>query len=147
MLRDLQEPDYRLKAYLNVLDETYIPIDPSLIHYERQTLDYAFEVACKMLRRSDRPTAIFTGNDALAAAVISAAEKLNFKIPNDLSIAGFDNLVVSKYYSPSLTTVDMPKYMLGRKSMELLLRKIKGETVDDTVMKTELIIRDSTCRI
>lgn len=143
-LKDLNEPDYRLKAYLDVLEENYIHIDPSLIYFEDETLDYAYTAASKMLMRSDRPTAIFTGNDYQAIAVMAAVNKAAMDIPNDISIAGFDNLLMSRYYSPSLTTVDMPKYTLGGKAMNILLKKLKGEKVGNIVMKTELIIRNST---
>lgn len=146
-LKSLEEPDYRMKAYMDILDEAYIHVDRSLIFCNGESMDYAFSSALKMLTRSDRPTAVFTGNDNMALAVMAAASKIGLNIPGDLSIAGFDNLNSSKYYTPALTTVDMPKFKLGQRTMELLLRKIRDEKADDIVLGTELVIRDSVLRL
>ena len=141
--KDIYCGDYRMRAYMDVLLENSISVDPSLMCLSGETLDTAFDWTYDILQRKDRPTAIFAKNDNIALAVISAANKVKLKIPEDLSIAGFDNLSVGRYYLPALTTVDLPKYELGEKAMTLLLRKIRGESINDFVMLTKLVIRDS----
>jgi LacI family transcriptional regulator len=81
----------------------------------------AFETAVTMLKRKDRPTAIICGNDQVALQVYSAAAALGLSVPQDLSIMGFDDLkVISETLRPSLTTVALPYYEIGRQSVELM---------------------------
>ena len=65
------------------------------------------------------------------------------RIPHDISVVGFDNLNLSRYLIPSLTTVHVPHYELGKKVMELLLKKMKGEKVENVNMETTVILRKS----
>jgi len=146
-LSSLDEPDYRLKAYMDILNKYDIKFDPSIVFWNKYDIDYVYNSTLKMIEKENFPTAIFSGNDYFALPVISAINKTGLKIPDDISVAGFDNLAVSKYISPSLTTVDMPKYKLGKKAMELLIKKIDGEKIDNILLPTELIIRDSTAKI
>lgn len=129
---------------MDVMNKNGIAIDYSTIFIHDDTLEYAFDSVYSLLMNEGRPTAIFTGNDNLAMVAMEAIKKNGLRIPEDVSVAGFDNLNISKYFNPSLTTVDTPKYKLGRKAMELLLKKIKGQKVENFFMKTELVIRKST---
>jgi LacI family transcriptional regulator len=81
----------------------------------------AFEAALTMLKRKDRPTAIICGNDAVALQVYSAAAHLDLHVPKDLSIMGFDDLtVISENLRPSLTTVALPYFAIGRMAVEMM---------------------------
>lgn len=147
ILKDFEEPDFRLKAYKDILTANKIAFDPALIFIEGQSLEYSYDATSALIKTDDRPTAIFCGNDNLALAAISAIHDAGLRVPEDISVAGFDNVMTSRFFYPPLTTVDMPKYELGQTSMVLLLRKIKGETVDDIRLKTKLIIRKSTASV
>jgi len=142
----LDEHDYRLNAYIDILNKYGIKYDPSIVFWNGYGIDYVYKSALKMIKKEKFPTAIFSGNDYFALPVISAINKAGLKIPDDISVAGFDNLAVSRYISPSLTTVDMPKYNLGKKLMELLIKKINGEEIKNVSLQTKLIIRESTTR-
>jgi LacI family transcriptional regulator, repressor for deo operon, udp, cdd, tsx, nupC, and nupG len=145
-LSSLDEHDYRLNAYIDILNKYGIKYDPSIVFWNGYGIDYVYKSALKMIKKEKFPTAIFSGNDYFALPVISAINKAGLKIPDDISVAGFDNLAVSRYISPSLTTVDMPKYNLGKKLMELLIKKINGEEIKNVSLQTKLIIRESTTR-
>ncbi|MGB8817791.1 MAG: LacI family DNA-binding transcriptional regulator [Rhizobiaceae bacterium] len=81
----------------------------------------AFDVAVAMLKGQDRPTAIICGNDKLALQVYSAAAHLGLSIPQDLSVMGFDDLtVISESVWPTLTTVGLPYFEIGRMAVEML---------------------------
>ena len=142
-LRSSEEPDYRLQAYRKVLSDHGIEFDPDIVYIDGDTPDYAYSSVIEMLTRYKRPTAIFTGNDYLAPAVYSAINDLMLKIPYDVSVVGFDNLNLSRYLTPPLTTVHVPHYELGKKVMELLLKKIKGDKVQNVNMETMVIVRKS----
>lgn len=142
-LKSPDEPDYRLRAYRKVLWDHDIEYDPDIVYIDGDTPDYAYASVIDMLIRYERPTAIFTGNDYLASAVYSAINDLMLRIPYDISVVGFDNLNLSRYLTPSLTTVHVPHYELGKKVMELLLKKMKGEKVENVNMETTVILRKS----
>ena len=142
-LKSPDEPDYRLQAYRKVLSDNGIEYDPDIVYIDGDTPDYAYSSIIDMLTRYERPTAIFSGNDYLALAVYSAINELMLKIPYDISVVGFDNLNLSTYLTPPLTTVQVPHYELGKKVMELLLKKMKGEQVDNINMETTVILRKS----
>lgn len=144
VLDSINEPDYRLRAYLDILDEFNIEFDPSLIYFKSNTYEYVYNSTLDIIKKENPPQAIFTGNDNFALPVISAVNSLGLNIPEDISIAGFDNISASKYYNPTLTTVDMPKYNLGKLSMKTAINNINGQEIDDVLLSTDLIVRDST---
>jgi LacI family transcriptional regulator len=104
-----------------------------------------FASALRMLSRPSRPTAIFAGNDNLAVGVYRAAHKLNLRIPQDLSVVGFDDYEFCAHLSPPLTTVRQPIYEIGRAAGELVVRQIRGIAGGPrhVVIPAELIVRDS----
>jgi DNA-binding LacI/PurR family transcriptional regulator len=100
----------------------------------------------EMLVRPDRPTAIFACNDWMAIRAIRAAHSAGLRLPEELSLVGFDNLDVSEYLSPPLTTVAQNTDLLGSEAARRLLALIEGESMSDvlTLVPTQLIIRRST---
>ncbi len=114
--------------------------------------DYSFKsghrAALNLLSLQDRPTAIFAISDIMAIGVLRAAREKGLKVPEDLAVAGFDNISFASMCEPMLTTVSQPKYDLGCTAMELLLRKLRGELKEpvDIVLENELVIRESTIK-
>nr|PZN06774.1 MAG: LacI family transcriptional regulator [Caldicoprobacter oshimai] len=102
----------------------------------------AFE---RLLQMSERPTAVVCINDLVAIGIIHSAEKFGLSIPEDLSVAGFDNIYLTEYVIPRITTVDLNPKELGRRAVDLLVSELRGMAPDkkDFVMDTRLIIRDS----
>ena len=143
MLKSPEEPDYRLQAYRSVLSDHNIEYDSNIVYIEGDTPDYAYTSVVNMLTRYERPTAIFSGNDYLAPAVYSAINEMMLKIPYDISVVGFDNLNLSRFLTPPLTTVQVPNYDLGKRVMELLLMRMKGDNVDNINMETTVVLRKS----
>jgi DNA-binding LacI/PurR family transcriptional regulator len=147
ILKDIYEPDYRLEAYIDVLKKHNIELDMSIVDITGETMESAYKAANKMLSLENRPTAFFTGNDNMALPIMSAIKSKNLKIPDDISVVGFENISVSKYFDPPLTTVEMPKYELGKITLNLLLKKIKKEKVEDVKMELDLVKRKSVKKI
>jgi len=102
-------------------------------------------MTAELLQLSDPPTAIFCYNDMTALGAYRAADKRGLRIPDDLSIAGFDDLFVASYTSPPLTTIRQPKQEMGRRAMSILLQLLKGEEPESRILLPgELIVRGST---
>jgi len=107
-----------------------------------------YEATRQLLSVSSSPTAIFAADDVMAIGCLAAAKDLGVGIPRDLSIVGFDDLEISAYIRPALTTVRQPIAEMGRKAVDLLLSMIEEETSADSrpqlLVGPELIVRDSS---
>ncbi len=99
-----------------------------------------------LLHQNPPPTAIFTFNDLMAYGVLHYAQTHSWEIPSRLSVIGFDDILISSYTVPSLSTIAQPKYELGQKAAEILLRRIqKSENpIKNIVLPTKLMARVST---
>ncbi|MGM7722701.1 LacI family DNA-binding transcriptional regulator [Metabacillus sp. Hm71] len=135
----------RMRGYQQALLSHDIEVDQAYIQEGDFTYESGYHQTMKLLAFETPPTAIFAFNDEMAMGAIKAAKDSGLKLPEDLSIVGFDNIKMSSVIEPNLTTIDQPKYEIGKKAMELLLHLINGEAIKQKkfVMKDELIVRDS----
>jgi DNA-binding LacI/PurR family transcriptional regulator len=141
----------RLHGYKDALSGAGINYDDSLVFINECLAEEIFDVCYEyiksiFLKKIDL-TAIFTSTDVIAISAIKALSDLGNKIPEDISIIGFDGLEITKYTNPSLTTVIQPRYEMGREAMKLLLNIIKGQSVSNIDLKAKLEIRNSTSQI
>lgn len=101
----------------------------------------------KIIKYKNRPTALFIANDLMAFGAYEAIFNNNLHIPEDFSIVGHDNIDITSFVRPGLTTMDQPKYKLGQLAAELLIKAIKNEAhEDDIILQNDLIIRESTMK-
>jgi len=107
------------------------------------------EAARLLLSAAERPSAIFCGNDRMAIGAIGAARDLGFRVPEDVSIVGSDDVWIARYSSPPLTTVRIPRDILGQMAFEVLLKMLhsKRRAGQRLIVKTELVVRNSTARL
>ena len=104
-------------------------------------------VSAKELIEKAEPTAIFAANDQMAFGTIHAANELGLRVPDDLSVVGFDNIPFGSYFDPPLTTVEIPMYQIGAAAMEMLVNVISGEDGEKfRSFGTNLLVRASTAR-
>ena len=103
----------------------------------------------KELENLQAPMAIFACNDLMALGVLNACKIMNFNVPKDVSIIGFDNICISSMAEPKITTVDQNMYLLGESASKMLLDLIenKNQTVSRNKLKTQLIIRNSCSNV
>ena len=142
----------RLKGYQQAMSEAGLPNDPALVIQSDFRVAGGEAAAIKMLSQENRPTAIFACNDLTALGVVKAAHTLNIKIPEELSLIGFDDIPYVQAVSPPLTTISLPTADIVHVAMDMLFSQLDGksekndaEKYDQLVLQPELVIRESTC--
>ncbi|HXW91691.1 MAG TPA: LacI family DNA-binding transcriptional regulator [Terriglobales bacterium] len=141
----LTNADERLKGFRRALKEARIEIEPEFVREASFDTESGYQAALQLLHMLPRPTAIFACNDLMAFGVLQAARELGLRCPEDLSIAGFDSLELTKFTAPPLTSVYQPGYQLGATAARLLMQRIDGlrSAPKRVLLPTELKKRNS----
>ena len=135
----------RFEGYLQALEENGIPYDPNLVKETEVEITQEDEKKIdEMLSLSSPPTAIVTASDYRAINILNYCHRRGMKVPDDLSIAGDDNIHESSLTSPPLTTVERHLKKIGEKAIEYILFDNKEGFPMDIVITPELVIRQST---
>lgn len=139
----------RLDAYCDVLKEHRIPIRTELIRHMTQNDSYSFETGYKLTRQllSEKAefTALYTTSDTLAIGACRALKEAGLRVPEDISVAGFDGIDVGEYYIPSITTIRQPVEAMATESARKLFAMIgEQEEPSANIFEGELVIREST---
>ncbi len=144
---DLRCAQQRLEGYRAALAGAGIAVDPALITTGDFTRASGRDCAQQLLSLADPPTAIFAANDQSAFGAIDAAIEMGRRVPDDLSVVGFDNISESGYCTPPLTTIDQFIERMGYVATQLLIGLIQGQSTPGALyeMPTQLIERAS-CR-
>jgi DNA-binding LacI/PurR family transcriptional regulator len=144
------DTDYRWQSIARAARKMGIPVDPELcINLEMNTWspELGYDPVRALLERRRDFSAIFCFNDTSAFGAIRALKDAGLRVPEDVSVIGFDDVVSAKYSTPSLTTVRQPLWKMGRTAAELLLRKIAHPSARcpaEVTMEPELMVREST---
>ncbi len=140
------EQTLRLEGFRSVLRDAGLSLAPDMIRQGHATLESGYAAAHKFLTAPVRPTAIFATTDWMALGAHEAILDAGLRIPQDISIVGLDDIVVSAHIRPPLTTVAIPKFQLAKEATELLLGLIREGHPEPLVrlIAPELIIRQST---
>ena len=138
----------RRDAFLRSIQEIGMSVDSQLIIEGDHTLEGGQEAFAKLWNLKARPTAILCSNDMTAIGVMRKSYEKIIPIPGDLSVIGFDNIHLSQYVLPPLTTIEMSQAELGRIAFHALLCEVQRDTPSpkgtEYVLKTNLVLRDST---
>jgi LacI family transcriptional regulator len=142
---ELESSNRRLKGYRDAMKKADLTVDEELIASGDYTTETGVTCTRALLSLENPPTAIFASNDQMAIGVFQVAEELGLRIPEDLSVIGFDNIMESKYMG--LTTVDQFISEMGFVATQMLIKLIDGEPLESQMyqMQTQLVIRHS-CR-
>lgn len=140
---------YRLQGYVQALRRCGITVDPHYIARGNFTYEAGANALEQLLALPQPPTAVFCHSDIMALGALSWAKRQGLRIPEDLSIIGFDNISLAEFCDPPLTTVSQPRFDIGREAMLLLLNQLSGQFVDSgsRLLDCELIVRGSTSKI
>jgi LacI family transcriptional regulator len=137
---------HRLQGFLDGMHANGLPVDEHLIVEAKFRQPSGRTGAHQLFDMADRPTAIVTCNDLLAFGAISAARERGLSVGSDVSITGFDDILLAEFASPPLTTIHLPGFQIGMLVAEKLVTGIiNGTAVEkQTILQPELIIRQST---
>jgi LacI family transcriptional regulator len=145
---DIIPTAYRMRGYLKAFSEKGLQThDDRLCECTKFSFDDAYSAACRLLKSCKSIDAIITINDIMALGVLKALIDNNIRIPDDISVAGYDNMIYSSVSTIPITTVSQDVELMSGIAVDMLLRRINNENdiLDENIfMKPKLIIRQST---
>ncbi|MFQ3587819.1 MAG: LacI family DNA-binding transcriptional regulator [Fimbriimonadaceae bacterium] len=137
----------RQRAYVEFLERNDLPRRPEWMAEGNFVIEGGFDAMRRFLRLEERPTAVFCANDEMAIGAVQACVSAGVRVPEEMSIVGFDAAPGSSYIQPALTTVRQPIPDMVEAAIESIARMFAGEDpIPSTVFPTELIVRASTSR-
>ncbi|WP_201752929.1 LacI family DNA-binding transcriptional regulator [Micromonospora rubida] len=136
----------RMDGYRAALDAAGVAVDDALIRPGNFYHESGYAAGTQLLALPDPPTAIFASSDQMALGVYEAVRKRGLRVPDDISVVGFDDLPEVRWCSPPLTTVRQPLAEMGMLAARTVLRLAQGEKIESPRLElaTELVVRDST---
>lgn len=137
----------RLKGFKQGMMQHDIAIEPNLIQEGDFSFESGFNLMTKLLALTEPPTAVFASSDEMAIGAIKAIKAKGLKVPDDISIVGFDDIKFASIFEPALTTVSQPMFEIGQKAMELLIKLIQKDKLEKSqyILEDQLVIRE-TCK-
>ncbi|WNJ97417.1 substrate-binding domain-containing protein [Vibrio ruber] len=135
----------RYEGFKKAMTNAKLPINPAWIAEANFECDGGVDAFEHICQRGPLPSALFVGNDMMAMGVVNAAHARGIRIPQDLSIIGYDDIYIAKYITPPLTTIHQPKHRLGTAAVEALVNRLDKHKTDAQVVHLEptLVVRDS----
>jgi DNA-binding LacI/PurR family transcriptional regulator len=135
-----------MDGYRSAMEAADLHVDPDLVRWGDFHVDGGFKQASALLDLPNPPTAIFCGSDLQALGALEAARLHHLRVPTDLSLVGFDDLPLSRWTSPPLTTVRQPRADMAATAVRLLLAQGHDEQQPSPSVElaTSLVVREST---
>ncbi|NLB82531.1 MAG: LacI family transcriptional regulator [Clostridiaceae bacterium] len=140
--------DQTYSGFKKAMDEAMLSIKPEFIQVNSTNESTAFNCMEKILANNTAPTAVMCSVDMFAIGAMKCAKEKGYKIPLDISFIGIDDIFLSNYTEPKLTTVKIDKTFMGFLAMDMIIRKINAEEVENYIVKSnEATVRDSVINI
>ncbi|WP_263053190.1 DNA-binding transcriptional regulator CytR [Vibrio sp. N418] len=136
---------FRQQGYQQALRRAGITMNPTYSTFGEFTFEAGAKAVRQLLALPEPPTAIFCHNDAMAIGAIQEAKRLGLRVPQDLSVVGFDDIQFAQYCDPPLTTISQLRYEIGRQAMLMMLELLRGHDVraGSRLLETQLVVRKS----
>jgi LacI family transcriptional regulator, galactose operon repressor len=134
----------RLEGYRRALREANLDVDDKLVFEAGHTIEDGARAASQMLNEDPEVTAVQAVNDVVAVGCAETLFSKGLKIPQDMSVAGFGNILLGRHFRVPLTTARQPKFRLGAAAMELMQQLLGGQRPESRRLPAELVIRAST---
>jgi DNA-binding LacI/PurR family transcriptional regulator len=143
---DEPQQTLRVEGFVSALQNAGLALPQEMRARGASTLESGYAAAKQLLQQPDHPTAIFATTDWMAFGAIDAVLDAGLRVPEDISIIGLDDIMLSAHLRPPLTTVAVPKIQLAREATNLLFRQIDGEkdSIEAPLVDPYLIVRQST---
>ncbi|WP_407703092.1 DNA-binding transcriptional regulator CytR [Tatumella citrea] len=137
---------YRRQGYIQALQRHNIEINPHYLERGDFSFDSGAEALTRLMKLSSPPEAVFCHNDRMALGVLHQAAKMGIRVPQQLSVIGFDDIDAAQYSHPPLTTISQPRFDIGREAATLLMEIIRGERINggSRLLEARLQVRQST---
>lgn len=142
--QDVGTSRHRVLSYQRYLSQANLVNSDELLAFGNYSAESGY-YAMKKLLKGKKPTAVFAGNDTIAIGAMAAIQEADLSIPEDIAVAGYDDIPNARYITPSLTTVRTPPLEQGRLAGEMLIDLIKGKALEEKQIQldTKLIVRKS----
>jgi LacI family transcriptional regulator len=143
---DISTTDSRRLGYEAALMAFGVPVDPDLIRSGQSTVKGGAAAAQALLDLHPRPTAIFAANNLMTLGLFLMLKEYGLRSPQDVAVAGFDDMIWLSAFAPGVTTVAQPNYELGKRAAELLMDRLTGQPPESprvVVLPTQLVVRES----
>ena len=143
----------RFEGYKRALHENMIPYNSSNVHIKdnigRESVRDGYQLMERIIQQGNYPRAFFIVSDTLAIGAMKAIRDFGMKVPDDIAIVGFDDIEMASFCEPPLTTMAQPKYEMGVRGMELLVKAMSGVRLrnKEIELEVELVVRESCCAI
>jgi len=138
----------RQRGLVKTLAAHHLPLPPAWCPASYPNIEGGFQAMSSLLElpEDERPTAVVAYNDLLAIGALRAVQAYSLRVPRDISVVGFDGIMMAEHSSPPLTTIDQPKYNLGKLAMRQLRQMIEGQLPKNSyiLLDSPLIVREST---
>ena len=144
----------RYRGYLQALADAGIKADPTLtleagpIH-DDQIWDHTLKCAAGFARMKNPPSAIFCSSDMVAIATIHALKAEGLRVPDDISVMGFDDIEMARLFDPGISTVNIPKHVIGREAFRLLIKRLEQPNAhtERIIAEHSIVVRSSTASL
>jgi LacI family transcriptional regulator len=139
----------RMDGYKKALQKYKIKVNENLIVHCDFNQDYAYHATLELLNRKNKPDAIFTISDRMAIGAMLAIKEKGLNIPSEIGLVGFNNEPVTNLVTPSITSIEMPAFEIGKAAAKLfveIMNHREGEIVEAQILKPKLLVRNSSQR-
>ncbi len=138
----------RLAGFRRALNEAGVAFDEALVFEGDWSASSGRAALLDFVKKGDVPTAVFAQNDRMAMGVLRAARDVNLNVPDQLSVIGVDDMPLSSYFDPPLTTMRQDMPLIGQEAIRKLMEILQDKTVEPNVLKlpAQLVIRQSTVK-
>lgn len=142
---DINSTRPRMEGYINAMKENGLTVVEDWIFYGKYDFEHGYKSMKSLIERGNLPTAIFAGCDMIAMGASKAALEKGLSIPEDISVIGFDGVDEGKYFHPSISTIEQPRFNMGKTAMEMMLSFLRQENVEEKeiLLEHKIVIRES----
>lgn len=134
----------RFEGYRRALREAGLDVDDKLVFQAGRAIEDGAKAALQMINEGEVPTAVQCVNDMVAVGAVETLLQQGYRVPEDVSVTGFGNILLSQHFRVPLTTIRQPKFHLGQAAMDLLMQMLRGARPEPKRIPAELLVRDST---
>ncbi|WP_160724760.1 LacI family DNA-binding transcriptional regulator [Bacillus sp. USDA818B3_A] len=146
-MEGISSTDVKKNTFVQAMKNNGLPVNEKWVFGTGFTIESGEEVAAQLLYLKERPTAVICANDLVAIGVIKVLTKFGLKVPEDVSIVGFDDIYLAQHFPPGITTVSQNYDRLGQTAINVLVDLINEKEAEmETVVPTSLVLRDS-CKL